>query len=307
MFDFYIRYEYWFAATQLALAMFGMGATLRVRDFAAVVRSPWPIMVGTVLQIAGVPLLALLFLALFPLDPGVAIGLALCAAIPGGTMSNVFTFLGRGHVALSIALTGVTTVACLVTTPIVLGLLISQHMPANFSMPAGQVATEIALILLLPLTLGMMVLAFLPDMAPRISKVCIRGSLFIILLIVIGATGSGRVDVEKFGLYNLGVVMLFLFFLATASWLIPWLARVGRPDNTAINIEVTVRNGNLGLLIKASLFPAIAGTADPVGDNVLFTVLIYGGAALLVGFGQIYMHRYLNRDIPLPYPPITGK
>jgi BASS family bile acid:Na+ symporter len=222
-------------------------------------------------------------------------------------MSNVFTFLGRGHVALSIALTGVTTVACLVTTPIVLGLLIAQHMPVEFTMPAGQVAIEIALILLLPLTLGMAFLVVLPDLAPRVSKVSIRGSLFIILLIVIGAMGSGRVDLEKFGLFNLGVVMLFLFFLATASWLIPWLARVQRPDNTAINIEVTVRNGNLGLLIKASLFPALAGVADPVGDNVLFTVLIYGGAALLVGFGQIYLHRYLNRDIPLSYADITGR
>ena len=307
MFEFYIRYEYWFAATQLALAMFGMGATLRVRDFAAVVRNPWPIAVGTVLQIVGVPLLALLFLAVFPLDPGVAIGLALCAAIPGGTMSNVFTFLGRGHVALSIALTGVTTVACLVTTPIVLGLLIAQHMPVEFTMPAGQVAIEIALILLLPLTLGMTFLVVLPDLAPRFSKVSIRGSLFIISLIVIGAMGSGRVDLEKFGLNNLGVVLLFLLVLATASWLIPWLARVQRPDNTAINIEVTVRNGNLGLLIKASLFPALAGVADPVGDNVLFTVLIYGGAALLVGFGQIYLHRYLNRDIPLSYADVTGR
>jgi BASS family bile acid:Na+ symporter len=307
MFEFYIQYEYWFAATQLALAMFGMGATLRVRDFAAVVRNPWPIAVGTVVQIIGVPLLALLFLAIFPLDPGVAIGLALCAAIPGGTMSNVFTFLGRGHVALSIALTGVTTVACLVTTPIVLGLLIAQHMPGEFTMPAGQVAIEIAVILLLPLTLGMAFLAALPDLAPRVSKVSIRGSLFIILLIVIGAMGSGRVDLEKFGLFNLGVVLLFLFFLATASWLIPWLARLRRPDNTAINIEVTVRNGNLGLLIKASLFPALAGVADPVGDNVLFTVLIYGGAALLVGFGQIYLHRYLNRDIPLSYADVTGR
>ena len=76
-------------------------------------------------------------------------------------MSNVFTFLGRGHVALSIALTGVTTVACLVTTPIVLGLLIAQHIPVEFTMPAGQVALEIALILLLPLTLGMLFLVFL--------------------------------------------------------------------------------------------------------------------------------------------------
>ena len=129
MFHLYAQYEYWLAASQLGLAMLGMGATLKVRDFATVVRSPKGIVVGTTIQIIGVPLLAALFLWGFKLDTGVAVDLALVAAIPGGTMSNVFTFLGRGHAALSIALTGVATLACLVTTPIILSLLVQQHMP----------------------------------------------------------------------------------------------------------------------------------------------------------------------------------
>ena len=178
MFDFYLNYEYWFAATQLALAMLGMGATLKVRDFVAVAKNPWAISVGVVVQVLAVPLVAYVLLAVFSLDTGIAIGLALCAAIPGGTMSNVFTFLGRGHIALSIALTGVTTVACLVTTPIVLGFLISEHMPADFSMPAASTALEIALILLLPLVLGMILLMLAPGIAPRISKICIRASFY---------------------------------------------------------------------------------------------------------------------------------
>ena len=74
---------------------------------------------------------------------------------------------------------------------------------------------------------------------------------------------------------------------------------MARHDTTAINIEVTVRNGNLGLLIKASMFPAVAGVADPVGDAVLSTVLLYGGVALLVGVAQINIYRYLNRNIPV--------
>ncbi len=299
MFDFYLTYEYWFAATQLALAMLGMGATLRVRDFVAVAKNPWAISVGVVVQVLAVPLIAYILLSIFSLDTGVAIGLALCAAIPGGTMSNVFTFLGRGHIALSIALTGVTTVACLVTTPIVLGFLIAEHMPPDFSMPAATIALEIALILLLPLVIGMIVLVMFPRGAPRFSKLCIRTSLFIIVLIVVGASGAGRVNVAEFGLYNMGVLMLFLVVLATLSWLLPRLLRVPPRDITAINIEVTVRNGNLGLLIKASMFPAVAGVADPVGDAVLFTVLIYGGVALLAGVAQIYIYRYLNRDIPV--------
>ena len=302
MSDFYSQYEYWIAATQLLLAMLGMGATLRVRDFAAVAKAPWAITVGCVLQIIVVPLIAALFLRFLPLEPGVAIGLALCAAIPGGTLSNIFTFLGRGHVALSIALTGVTTLACLVTTPFVLSLLISQHMPADFTMPAAQIAQEITLILLLPLIAGMVLLQAAPAIAPRFSKICIRGSLFFILVIVVGATASGRVDIPRFGLYNFAVVMGFMFTLCALSLLLPRLLKLSSRDTTAINIEITVRNGNLGLLIKASMFPAVLGATDPIGDAILFTVLIYGGAALLVGLGQIYVHRWLNRNAPMSYP-----
>lgn len=302
MFDFYIRYEYWFAAVQLSMAMLGMGATLRVRDFAAIAKNPRGILVGVALQIIGVPALAALFLFVFELDTGVAIGLALCAAIPGGTMSNVFTFLGRGHVALSIALTGITTLACLITTPLILTLLVAQHMPVDFVMPIGQIAIEIALILLLPLLLGMVFLHLFSAQAPAFSKWCIRTSIFVITLIIIGASGSGRVNYEQYGQSNLLILMGFIVLVATLSWLLPQLLGVKRRDTTAINIEATVRNSNLGLLIKASLFPAVVGTPDPVGDAILFTVLIYGGAALMLGIAQIYIHKYRNRAETLSYP-----
>jgi BASS family bile acid:Na+ symporter len=295
VFEFYIRYEYWFAACQLGLAMLGMGATLKVRDFAAVFLKPASLLVGVGVQLLLVPLLAWGLIATFSPTPGLAIGLALCAAIPGGTMSNVFTFLARGHVALSIALTSVTTAACLFTTPIVLGLLIAQHMPPDFVMPAAQMAVEIALILLLPLALGMVFLQLLPESAPRFSRNCIRTSIFIILLIVIGATGAERIDFDTFGMENLQLILLLLVALSILSWLVPRLLGLNRFDNTAINIEATVRNGNLGLLIKASLFPAVVGVADPVGDMVLVTVLMYGGLALPVGVAQIYLHGYFNK------------
>ena len=178
MFDFYLRYEYWFAATQLALAMLGMGATLQVRDFVAVIRQPRALAYGLGIQVFLVPLFAWVVIVLASPTAGVAVGLALVAAIPGGTMSNVFTFLARGHVALSIALTAVTSFLCLVTTPIVLGLLISQHVPGEFDMPAGKIAMEITLILMLPLVLGMVVLELFPNGAARFSRNCIRASIF---------------------------------------------------------------------------------------------------------------------------------
>ncbi len=297
MFDFYIRYEYWFAATQLALAMLGMGATLKVRDFVAVVKQPRALAYGLLIQILFVPLFAWALIILTQPAVGLAVGLALVAAIPGGTMSNVFTFLARGHVALSIALTAVCSFACLVTTPIVLGLLISAQLPGEFDMPAAKIATEITLILMLPLVIGMIVLSVWPNGAARFSKICIRTSIFIIILIVIGATGAGRVDIEKFAGSEILILLTFVLGLATFSWFVPRLMGLNWPDSTAVNIEVTFRNGNLGLLIKASLFPAVVGVADPVGDMVLFTVLLYGGLVFPVAAAQVWLHGKRNRQL----------
>lgn len=291
MFDFYVQHEYWFAAAQLILAMLGMGATLAPADFARVVADPKGFGVGIVLQMVMVPLIAFGFITLIDGNAGLAVGLAICAAIPGGTVSNIFTYFARGHIALSIALTAFATVACLVTTPIVLGLLITQYLPDDFVMPAARIATEIGFCLLLPLVVGMLYLRFLPGTAAALSRWCIRGSLFVIGLIVVGALGAGRLDLQAFGLVNIGWVFAFGILLLVISKWVPRLLGNNWSDVAAINIEITVRNTNLGLLIKASLFPAAVGVADPVGDQVLFTILLYGGLMLVLGGTLIGVYR----------------
>ncbi|WP_306250171.1 bile acid:sodium symporter family protein [Parvularcula sp. IMCC14364] len=289
--DFYLAYEYWFAAVQLALAMLGMGATLTIEDFRNILDKPRSLAIGTGTQVLLVPLVALLFISLSRAEPGVLVGLALLAAIPGGTVSNIFTYLARGSSSLSISITGLTTVASLVTTPLILGLLISDYMPDSFVMPAGRIAFEISIFLLLPLLAGMLALRHFPEIAPRVSRWSIRGSLFIILLIVIGASAAGRLDMDAFGGANALLVLFFTLMLVGLSTAVPYFARCPRPDLTAIQIEVAVRNTNLGLLINASLFPARPGEPNPLGDMVLFTLLLYGGVQLLVGAGLIWFHR----------------
>jgi BASS family bile acid:Na+ symporter len=179
----------------------------------------------------------------------------------------------------------------------VLGLLISQHVPGDFDMPAGKIAVEITLILMLPLVLGMAVLEVFPAAAGRFSKICIRTSIFVILLIIIGATGAGRVDLDHFPGSDILIVLVFIAGLATFSWFAPRLLGLDSRDSTAVNIEVTFRNGNLGLLIKASLFPAVVGVPDPIGDMVLLTVLLYGGLVFPVAAAQVYLHGLRNKAI----------
>ncbi len=293
MFSFYLAHEYWFAAAQLSLAMLGMGATLTPKDFKGIVKTPRAFTVGMALQLLLVPLIAFLFISVSGAAAGVLIGLALLAAIPGGTVSNIFTYMAKGNIVLSIAITAITTIGCLLTTPIVLNLLISQHMPADFVMPVGRIAFEICIFLLIPLFIGMAIFAKIPKQAEAISKLGIYGSIFVIALIVIGSAGAGRLDLGAFGARNSLIILAFALALMTLSILVPKLLRLPAKDGTAIQIEVTVRNTNLGLLLNASLFPV----GHALGGTVLLTLLLYGAVMLLLGAGLIAYNRRVHRAV----------
>ncbi|MDP5065120.1 MAG: bile acid:sodium symporter [Haliea sp.] len=296
MAELYLTYEYHIAAMQLILAMLGMGATLTGRDFREIVRSPKAISAGLSVQLLAVPLLALAFISWPGVSAGVAIGIALVAAIPGGTVSNIFTYLARGDIALSISITTLTTIACLVTTPLILDLLIGQNLPADFVMPRLGIVIEIGFTLLLPLLLGMAFLQYYPRNAPAFSLWCIRGSLLGVLMIVVGSLLAGRLDLAAFGVENVVLVSLFSVALAMAGWLVPRLLGMNRSKATAIELEVVVRNVNLGVLLKVSIFPASDPVLAPIGDIVLFTLLLYGGIQLLIGAGLIRLRRGQNGE-----------
>ncbi len=295
MATFYIEHEYWFAVFQLVLAMLGMGATLTLRDFKEILFEPKAVTSGSLIQLLLVPAVAFMFIHAFGIAGGVAFGIALIAAIPGGTTSNIFTHFARGNVALSITITALTTIACLVTTPLILEFLIAQYMPDDFIMPRGQIMTEIALNLLLPLAAGMVYLRLFPRSAATFSKWCVRGSLLGIILIVFGSSMSGRLDVSTFGVDNMFTIILLILVLAVSSWLICRTLRLSSIDSTAIDMEVVVRNINLGIMLKASLFPAVVGEPDPVGDMVLFSLLFYGVVQMMIAVGLISWGRHKNR------------
>jgi BASS family bile acid:Na+ symporter len=291
LFDWFTEYEYPLAATQLVLAMLGMGMLLAPRDFVEVVRRPRALAVGLCVQLVAVPLIAFGLGRLMPIHAGIAAGLVLVAAVPGGTMSNVITYLGRGNIALSIALTGVTTVGALLTTPAILRLFVGDFLPEGFEMPVGQIAWEIGANLLLPLTAGMLFGARFPEWRDKSSQWAIRGSIAVIVLMIVGSAGSGRVDAREIG----GAGILSILLLAVACQGVAWLlcrgARVELADRTAVVVEATIRNVNLAVLVKASLFPAVAGRADPIGDGMFFTPLMYGGLAFLVATPQVIRAR----------------
>jgi BASS family bile acid:Na+ symporter len=298
VFDFYLRHEWWFAAVQLALAMFGMGATLRLDDFIAVFRQPKAFIAGFVIQVIGIPLLALAFNAAAAPPAGVAFGLILVAAMPGGAMSNVVTYFARSNVPLSIALTAVVTLTCMVTTPAVLRLLAGDLVRDDFAMPIGAIAFDIAVCLLVPLALGMMAGAPLRHHTRElVARWCIRGSLAVVLCIAIGSAGAGRLGGDALAGGNLLLIVLFAITVQQAGTLPAWALGLSRPDVGSIAIETSIRNTNLALLLKASLFPVAPGVADPMADGVLVTALLFGAFAAPLTIPLVLVHRWLARSV----------
>lgn len=291
---FYLAYEWWFAALQLGLAMFGMGVTLRVDDFVAIIRTPRAFLVGLAVQVVGVPLLAVAVNTLLAPPPGIAFGLVLVAAMPGGAMSNVVTWFARAHVPLSIALTAVVTLGCMATTPVVLRLLAGDFVPADFTMPAGAIAFDIAVCLLVPLAAGMAVGARLPTRQRSVLAAwCVRASLVVVVGIALGLLSAGRLDPRAYGVSALFAVLVLAVAVQQLGTGAGVLAGLTRAETGAISIEAAIRNTNLAILLKASLFPVRPGIADPLGDSVLFTALLFAALAGPLTIPLVFVHRWL--------------
>jgi BASS family bile acid:Na+ symporter len=296
----YARAEYGLTITQAMLAMFGIGATLSVGDFMRVARRPRPIALTAGLQFVAAPLVVVLAAWVFDLSAGIALGLVLVASMPGGAYSNIICYLGRGNVPLSVSLTAVSTALCLLATPIVLRVFAAGFLPVDFVMPVRGVVLEILLCLLLPILSGMALRRLAPRHYGRISLWSIRASLLLLSIIVLGALAAGRVDPGQYRWTELFVLLAFAVISFRVSNLGCRLAGLNRDDAYTVGVEVLVRNGNLALVTKAVLFPAVAGQADLLGDSVLFVILVYSGLVFAVSAPATIVRHRARRAAELP-------
>ncbi len=292
------------SATMVTLSMLGMGATLTVRDFATTLFAWKGLAVGMAAQLLLVPAWAGLLMFALGLIPagfgglsaggavGIATGLALVAAMPGGSVSNLLTFIGNGNVALSVSLTAITTFACLFATPVVLAALVSVQVPGDFAIDTSRIMLDIGLFLIAPLLAGMVVRAT-TTLKQQIFfiKVMVRASLVLLAMIIIGSLGAGRLQFASYGWLGPAIVLVFCLGAVLLARLLATACGTVERDSLAIVIEVAVKNGLLALLIVTSMFPAHRlAQAGPdaqmiaaARDGCIFVVLFFSGVALATG------------------------
>ena len=200
----------------LAFIMFTLGLGLTFSDFARVAKMPKNFLIGLISQLIFLPLVALIIVFIWPLQPELAIGLMLIAAAPGGVTSNILTSFAKGDVALSISLTAVMSLLSVISVPIVLGLsigLISNDSLGSISLTG--IAISMFLIVTLPVLLGMIFRASLSYLTKKIEKGAKILSSALFVLVLIGAILAERQNLVEYFAHT-GFVVLILNILMMA-------------------------------------------------------------------------------------------
>lgn len=243
----------------LGLIMFGMGLTLSPSDFRVVFSRPLDILIGCAAQFIAMPLLALLLVKLFALPADLALGVILVGCCPGGTASNVITYLAKGDLALSVGMTAVSTLLAPLLTPLLTLLLAGQFVDVD----AAGMLLSIVYVVIAPILGGFLVQKLLPRFTasvvpylPAFSSMVIA----VVVAIIVSHTaerllGSGLLILLVVALHNIGG--LFAGYAASA------LMRLPMKKRAAISIEVGMQNSGLASSLATMHFAAFPLAAIP--------------------------------------------
>ncbi|MCE2510466.1 MAG: bile acid:sodium symporter family protein [Alphaproteobacteria bacterium] len=259
----------------LGLVMFGMGMTLTPENFLEVARRPWLILLGVALQFLVMPLAGFGVASAFGLAPMLVAGVVLVGSCPGGTASNVITYLARGDVALSITLTTVSTCLAVLATPILAWLYVGQSVPV----PVLDMLLSILKIVLLPVVLGVVANRFLGRRLGRTKEVFPLLSVIAIVLIIAIIVALNREEIAALGLAVAAVVVLHNLLGLAGGYGIPKLLGLDERTCRTLAIEVGMQNSGLGVALAVQYFSAAAAL-----PGALFSIWHNLSGAALAGF-----------------------
>jgi BASS family bile acid:Na+ symporter len=271
----------------LAFIMFGLGLELTVADFTRLARMPRPVLVGLLGHMFILPLVALAMIGLFPMPAAFALGLMVVAACPGGAVSNLWTYQARGDVALAVTLTALSAAVAVVWVPLLLNLSVTHLLgeSADIRMPVGPTMVHIAMLTVLPVSLGMSVRRLAPGFAQRMDRPVRILSLLFLALIVVAILVRGRGELGHLLATAGPPVLLYNFLVMAIGLLLARLARLTPKQTITIPIEVGIQN----VIMAATLATAPQFLGRPEAGLV---PSIYGFTMTLMAIGWLLVIRF---------------
>lgn len=248
----------------IALMMFGVSLTLRTEDFARVVREPRAPAAGMIGQFLLLPSLTWALTMALPIKPEFALGMLLVAACPGGSMSNIMTWLARGNLAASISMTAISSLAAVVMTPLNFAFWANMNPGTRaflreIDIQAVDILLQVLLVLGVPILLGMFIGARFPEFAARTDKPMRWISLAVFIgFLTLAFARNAALFVEHLSSF-FGLVVLHNAIALTVGWLIARAARLNQADTRAVTLETGLQNSGLGLVIIFTTMPTVGG------------------------------------------------
>ena len=262
----------------LAFIMFSLGLGLSLSDFTRVFFKPRDFLIGLFFQVIILPIVALIIVFFWPLTPELAIGVMILAAAPGGVTSNVLTSYAKGNIALSISLTAINSILCVITVPVI--LIISLSLLGYGGLNEGQsllnVAFQMFLIVTIPVILGVLLSGFLSSF----EKIAKNISIVLFALVLLGAIVSQRENVVSY-FAQAGLVMLFLNVIMMI--IVYFLSRSFNASKETFRcwlMEVGLQNGTLAIVVANTFFVSTVYLIPAA----IYSLIMYATALPLIYF-----------------------
>ncbi|WP_258103113.1 bile acid:sodium symporter family protein [Marinoscillum sp. MHG1-6] len=260
------RENMFFLNLSLGFIMFGVALNLKVSDFLMILRQPRAVIAGMLSQFVALPMLTFIMILIIEPRPSFALGMMLVAACPGGNISNFFSSVARGNIALSVSLTAVSSVLAILLTPLNLAFWAGYYEPTasllqQVNLEFSDVLRTVLIILGIPVVLGMSFNRFLPETARKLHPYTHYGSILIFGAILILAFMA---NLDIFVNYIYLVVLLVFMHNAIAlitGFQIGKVFGVSEQDRRTISIETGIQNSGLGLLLIFAFFQGLGGMA----------------------------------------------
>lgn len=268
----------------LGVIMFGMGLSLVKEDFARIATVPKSVAAGVIGQLILLPLLAFALVTAFSAPIEIAIGLMILAACPGGTTSNLISHIARANLALSVSLTAITTVICVITTPFLIQFSINHFTQSDtieFSLIG--ISVKLVILLIVPISIGMLLRHFFSKVARRAEPFFRHFStVFMLMLIVVIAYQEREMMQASFPdifyitfSLNIGATIMGVLLAKAFS--------LSKKDGLTLGIEIGTQNASMAMLIAITF---IENSAYSIAAGI-YGVTMYLGAFLLVGYHKM--------------------
>ena len=261
--------DLWVINPMLGLIMFGMGMTLSPQDFRIVFSRPKDVIIGCTAQFTVMPLLAWVLSWLFDLPPELALGVILVGCCPGGTASNVITYLAKGDLALSVGMTATSTVLAPLMTPLLTWLMAGKFVDVD----TVAMLMSIVYVVIGPVAAGFLIQRYMPRFTRwAVAYLPAFSSLMIALLVAI-IVGHNAGQLLKGGMVVVLVVILHNIGGFTLGYVLGRLLGLSDDKRKAISIEVGMQNSGLASSLATIHFAAypmavVPGAIFSVWHNV---------------------------------------